>query len=69
MLFCYVDNGAFVGRNNLEIDECIKASEVLKWNIEENGDTEDCIGSNSKEKVMMRLKYRILVPCSKKMMK
>ena len=45
-LFCYVDDGMFVGPNNLEIDKCIKELIQLNCNIEENGDIEDCTGIN-----------------------
>lgn len=49
-LFCFVQDGMFVGPNNLEIDKCIKDLIQLKHNIEENVDIEDCIGINFERK-------------------
>ena len=49
-LFCYVDDGMFIGPNNLEIDKCIKELIQLKFNIEENGHIEHCIGINFERK-------------------
>ena len=50
MFFCCVDDGMFVGPNNLEIYECIKDLKESKHDIEENRYIEDCIGINFERK-------------------
>ena len=48
IFFCYVDDGVFVGPNENEINESIKALQALKYDIEINGDVDDYLGINFK---------------------
>ena len=48
IFFCCVDDGVFVGPNENEINESIKALQALKYDIEINGDIDDYLGINFK---------------------
>jgi hypothetical protein len=45
----YVDNGIFLGSNDLQLQEVIKEIQNLGFNIEDQGHPADCVGVNIKK--------------------
>jgi hypothetical protein len=45
----YVDDGIFLGRNNLQLQEVIKEIQTLGLNIEDQGHPADYVGVNIKK--------------------